>query len=141
MEGNMTALAVLTQSGADRAALPLLWWLGPITAIVALLFAIYFYRQMMQKPEGNEKMKFIAQAVREGAMAYLQRQYKVVGFVFAILFLIFLVLSFFKLQNPIVPFAFLTGGLFSGLCGFFGMKTATNASARAAFAADRKSVV
>ncbi len=137
MEGSLTALTVLAESGADRAALPLLWWAGPITAIVALVFAVLFYKQMMQKPEGTEKMKFIAQAVREGAMAYLSRQYRVVGIVFAILFIIFLVLSFFKLQNPIVPFAFLTGGFFSGLCGFFGMKAATNASARAAHAASK----
>jgi K(+)-stimulated pyrophosphate-energized sodium pump len=137
MEGTMTALTVLTETGADRAALPLLWWLGPITAILALGFAILFYKQMMRKPEGTDKMKFIAQAVREGAMAYLSRQYRVVAIVFVILFVIFLVLSFFKLQNPIVPFAFLTGGLFSGICGYFGMKTATNASARTAHAASK----
>src|SRR5690606_1516694 len=74
----------------------------------------------------------IAEAVREGAMAYLSRQYRVVIIIFGILFLLFLVLSFFDLQNPVVPFAFLTGGLFSGLCGFFGMRTATNAAARVA---------
>jgi K(+)-stimulated pyrophosphate-energized sodium pump len=123
--------------GVERPGLPLLWWLGPITAIIALFFAWYFYRQLMKLSEGNERMQEIAQAVREGAMAYLKRQYKVVILVFAALFILFLVLSFFKLQNPIVPYAFLTGGLFSGLCGFIGMKAATNASARTTFAATK----
>jgi K(+)-stimulated pyrophosphate-energized sodium pump len=120
-----------------RAAMPALWWLGPITAIVALMFAFVLFRQVATKSEGTEKMQDIAQAVREGAMAYLRRQYLVVGIVFVFLFVAFLVLSFFRLQNPIVPFAFITGGFFSGLCGFIGMKSATNASARAAFAASR----
>jgi K(+)-stimulated pyrophosphate-energized sodium pump len=82
-------------------------------------------------------MKEIAQAVREGAMAYLRSQYRVVGIVFVVLFVLFLVLSFFHLKNPIVPYAFLTGGLFSGICGYIGMKKATNASARTAFAASK----
>ncbi|HSM72611.1 MAG TPA: sodium-translocating pyrophosphatase [Anaerolineales bacterium] len=120
-----------------RLPLPILWWLGPIAAVVALAFAFVLYRQMMTLSEGNEKMEGIAQAVREGAMAYLRSQYRVVGIVFAVLFVLFLVLSFFHLQNPIVPYAFLTGGLFSGLCGFIGMKTATNASARTAYAASK----
>lgn len=120
-----------------RPPLPLLWWLGPIAALVALGFAFYLYRQLMQLSEGNEKMVEIAQAVREGAMAYLKSQYRVVGIVFAVLFLLFLILSWFHLQNPIVPFAFLSGGLFSGLCGFIGMKTATNASARTTYAATK----
>ncbi|HZD11256.1 MAG TPA: sodium-translocating pyrophosphatase, partial [Candidatus Binatia bacterium] len=94
-----------------------------------------FYRQVMTFSEGDERMQEIAQAVRDGATAYLSRQYRVVALVFVILFVLFLVMSLLDLQNPIVPFAFLTGGLFSGLCGYFGMKTATNASARAAFAA------
>lgn len=118
-----------------RPPLPLVWWLGPLSALIALGFAFYLYRQVMQLSEGNERMREIAQAVREGAMAYLRRQYKVVAIVFGVLFVIFLVLAFFHLQNPIVPFAFLTGGLFSGLCGYIGMKTATNASARTTFAA------
>ncbi|HAV76434.1 MAG TPA: sodium-translocating pyrophosphatase [Anaerolineae bacterium] len=121
----------------SRPPLPVLWWLGPIAAIVALVFAFVLYRQMMQLSEGNKKMIGIAQAVREGAMAYLRSQYRVVGLVFLALFVLFLVLSFFHLQNSIVPYAFLTGGLFSGLCGFIGMKTATNASARTAFAASK----
>jgi K(+)-stimulated pyrophosphate-energized sodium pump len=120
-----------------RLPLPLLWWLGPIAALIALGFAFVLYRQMMQLSEGSERMVEIAQAVREGAMAYLKSQYRVVGMVFAVLFLLFLILSWFDLQNPIVPYAFLTGGLFSGLCGFIGMKTATNASARTTYAATR----
>jgi K(+)-stimulated pyrophosphate-energized sodium pump len=120
-----------------RPALPLLWWLGPIAALIALSFAFYLYRQLMQLSEGTERMQEIAQAVREGAMAYLRSQYRVVGIVFAVLFVLFLVLSWFHLQNPIVPYAFLTGGLFSGLCGYIGMKTATNASARTTFAATK----
>lgn len=122
---------------AVRSPLPLLWWLGPIAALIALGFAFYLYRQLMQLSEGTERMQEIAQAVREGAMAYLRRQYKVVSIVFAVLFVLFLVLSWFHLQNPIVPYAFLTGGLFSGLCGYIGMKTATNASARTTFAATK----
>ncbi|HNZ95958.1 MAG TPA: sodium-translocating pyrophosphatase, partial [Thermoanaerobaculia bacterium] len=135
----LDALLTLPQvlAAANRPALPLLWWLGPLTAVVALVFAWILYRQMLQTSEGNERMQEIAQAVREGAMAYLRRQYRVVTVVFVVLFAIFLVLAFFKLQNPIVPFAFLTGGLFSGICGFIGMKAATNASARTAFAATR----
>ncbi len=121
----------------SRPPLPMLWWLGPIAALLALGFAFYLYRQLMGLSEGNKKMQGIAQAVREGAMAYLRSQYRVVTIIFAILFVIFLLLSFFKLQNPIVPYAFLTGGLFSGLCGFIGMKTATNASARTTFAATK----
>jgi K(+)-stimulated pyrophosphate-energized sodium pump len=122
---------------AARPPLPLLWWLGPIAALIALGFAFYLYRQLMQLSEGNERMVEIAQAVREGAMAYLKSQYRVVGIVFAVLFVLFLILSAMHLQNPIVPYAFLTGGLFSGLCGFIGMKTATSASARTTFAATK----
>jgi K(+)-stimulated pyrophosphate-energized sodium pump len=117
-----------------RPSIPLLWWLGPIAAVLALTYAGYFYRQVMKESEGTPKMIEIAQAVREGAMAYLTRQYKVVAIVFAVLFVIFVIMSFLRLQNPIVPIAFLTGGFFSALCGFFGMKAATNASARTAYA-------
>jgi len=106
--------------------------------LVALLFAFLFYRSVMRRDEGTERMKEIAQAVREGAMAYLRRQYRVVGIVFIFLVVFLAVLAYiFHAQNPVVPVAFLTGGFFSGLCGFFGMKTATNASARTAHAAQR----
>jgi K(+)-stimulated pyrophosphate-energized sodium pump len=87
---------------------------------------------MKKKPEGDQKMKDIAQYVREGAMAYLKRQYKIVSLVFVVLFVILVVLVALGIQNPFVPVAFLTGGFFSGLCGFLGMKTATQASSRTA---------
>ena len=110
-----------------------------VASILALAFAFIFYKQMMKEDEGTDLMKKIAAHVRKGAMAYLKQQYKVVIIVFAVLALIFFVMSLFDLQNGIVWFAFLTGGFFSGLAGFFGMKTATYASARTANAA-RKSL-
>jgi K(+)-stimulated pyrophosphate-energized sodium pump len=107
-------------------------------SIVALAFAWYFFHQMMKEDEGTPTMKQIAKYVRDGAMAYLKQQYKVVTIVFAVLALFFAVLAYgFGVQNPWVPFAFLTGGLFSGLAGFVGMKTATYASGRTANAAMR----
>lgn len=112
-----------------------LFYLVPIASLVALLFAYYFFRNMMKESEGTDQMKKIAQYVREGAMSYLKQQYKVVTIVFIVLALIFALMAYFGLQNNWVPFAFLTGGLFSGLAGFFGMKTATYASARTANAA------
>lgn len=107
----------------------------PIASIVALGFAYYFFRQMMKESEGTDTMKKIALHVRTGAMAYLKQQYKVVTMVFVVLALVFAVMAYFNLQNAWVPVAFLTGGFFSGLAGFFGMKTATYASARTANAA------
>ncbi|MDD4488981.1 MAG: sodium-translocating pyrophosphatase [Paludibacter sp.] len=106
-----------------------------IASIVALAFAFYFFKQMMKESEGTDTMKKIALHVRKGAMAYLKQQYKVVTIVFVVLAAIFAVMAYFDLQNNWVPFAFLTGGFFSGLAGFFGMKTATYASARTANAA------
>ena len=115
---------------------PLIWWIAPVGSLIALGFAYHFYRSVMKQDEGNETMREIAQSVREGAMAYLRQQYKVVGIVFAVLCIIFIVMAYaLKAQNQVVPFAFLTGGFFSGLCGFLGMKTATNASARTTSAA------
>ena len=108
-------------------------------SILALTFAFIFYKQMMKEDEGTDLMKKIAAYVRKGAMAYLKQQYRVVIKVFIILAAIFGIMAYFKLQNGIVWFAFLTGGFFSGLAGFFGMKTATYASARTANAA-RKSL-
>ena len=101
-------------------------------AVVALIMAIYFYKKVMAAPAGNDKMIEIANYVREGAYAYLYRQYKVVAVVFMILVGIFAFLAYKGIQNPFVPLAFLTGGIFSGLCGFLGMKTATNTSSRTA---------
>ena len=116
----------------------LLFYLVPVAALIALLFAWIFFRQMMKESEGTPTMKEIAQYVREGAMAYLKQQYKVVIIVFAVLAVLFAVLAYgFGVQNPWVPFAFLTGGFFSGLAGFVGMKTATFASARTANATMR----
>ncbi|HEX9923610.1 MAG TPA: sodium-translocating pyrophosphatase [Anaerolineae bacterium] len=122
------------QDGVE--ALPWLWWSAPIGSLIALGYAWYFYQNVMKVSEGTELMAEIAQAVREGAMAYLSRQYKVVTIAFVVLFVIFIILAFgFGVQNTVVPFAFITGGFFSGLCGFIGMKTATNASARTTNAA------
>ena len=115
-----------------------LFYLVPAAAVLALLFAWIFFRQMMKESEGTVTMKEIAQYVREGAMAYLKQQYKVVVIVFAVLAVLFAVLAYgFHVQNSWVPFAFLTGGFFSGLAGFVGMKTATYASARTANATMR----
>ena len=104
-------------------------------SVLALGFAYYFYRSMLRKDEGTEIMKKIASHVRKGALAYLKQQYKVVSIVFVVLAAIFAIMAYFNLQNGIVWFAFLTGGFFSGLAGYFGMKTATYASARTANAA------
>ena len=105
---------------------PTIFWLIPAAALIALLFAWYFFRQMKRQDEGTERMKEIARYVREGAMAYLRQQYKVVVIVFIVLALFFAWLAFgLGVQNKWVPFAFLTGGFFSGLAGYFGMKTAT----------------
>uniref|UniRef100_UPI003FF0DE0E sodium-translocating pyrophosphatase n=1 Tax=Prevotella sp. TaxID=59823 RepID=UPI003FF0DE0E len=116
--------------------IPLVFWLIPITSVVALGMAWIFFRSMMKEDEGTERMKEIAAHVRKGAMAYLKQQYKVVTIVFVVLAIVFAFMAYvLKVQNPWVPFAFLTGGLFSGLAGFFGMKTATYASARTAHGA------
>ena len=116
----------------------ILFYLVPAASVIALLFAYIFFRQMMKEDEGTPTMKQIAQFVREGAMAYLKQQYKVVIIVFLILAAVFAVLAYgFHVQNSWVPFAFLTGGFFSGLAGFVGMKTATYASGRTANAARR----
>jgi len=113
-----------------------IFWLIPVASVVALLFAWFFFRQMMKESEGTVTMAKIASYVREGAMSYLKQQYKVVIIVFLVLAAIFSVMAFvLKVQNEWVPFAFLTGGFFSGLAGFLGMKTATYASARTANAA------
>jgi len=114
----------------------LLFWLVPVASIVALLFARYFYVGMMKESEGTEQMAKIASHVRVGAMSYLRQQYKIVGIVFIVLAIVFSIMAYgFQLQNAWVPVAFLTGGFFSGLAGYLGMRTATNASARTANAA------
>lgn len=116
--------------------IPFAFWLVPIASIVALSTAWFLFRQMMAQDEGTPRMREIAQYVRTGAMAYLKQQYKMVTIIFIILALVFAFMAYvLEVQNPWVPFAFLTGGFFSGLAGFFGMKTATYASARTANAA------
>lgn len=137
-------LAVLTGIAALIAAAPavaatgegsnidLVWWVAPISSLIALGMAFVLFRMMKKAPEGNDTMRQIAQYVREGAFAYLRRQYKVVTIVFAVMVVLLGFLAFMGIQNPFVPIAFLTGGFFSGLCGFIGMNTATLASNRTA---------
>jgi K(+)-stimulated pyrophosphate-energized sodium pump len=112
--------------------IPGIWWIAPIASVIALGFAAFFSKKMLSADEGNETMIEIAGHVREGAMAYLSRQYKVVFYAFIVLFVILAVLAVMGIQNPFVPIAFLTGGFFSGLCGYIGMRTATSASSRTA---------
>ena len=120
--------------------IPVAFWLVPVASLVALSMAWYFFRSMMKADEGTPRMREIAGHVRRGAMAYLKQQYKVVAIVFVVLAVVFAFMAYgLHAQNRWVPFAFLTGGFFSGLAGFFGMKTATYASARTANAA-RKSL-
>ncbi|HBC77882.1 MAG TPA: sodium-translocating pyrophosphatase [Bacteroidales bacterium] len=114
-----------------------LFWIVPISALIALLFAWIFYKGMIVQEQGTDRMKEIAAYVSEGAMAYLKRQYTVVTKVFLILVVLLLILAYMGIQNPFVPIAFLTGGFFSGLCGYLGMKTATAASNRTAWAASK----
>ena len=113
-----------------------IFWIIPVASVLALVFAWFFFRQMMKESEGTETMAKIASYVREGAMSYLKQQYKVVASVFLVLVILFSIMAYgFGVQNEWVPVAFLTGGFFSGLAGFLGMKTATYASARTANAA------
>ncbi len=114
----------------------ILFWLIPAASVLALCFAFYFHKQMMKESEGTPQMMKIAAAIRKGAMSYLKQQYKIVGLVFLGLVIFFAIMAYgFNVQNHWVPVAFLTGGFFSGLSGFLGMKTATYASARTANAA------
>ena len=113
--------------------IPNVFWIVPIASVLALSMAWVFFRQMMQEDEGTPRMREIAGHVRRGAMAYLKQQYRIVTIVFIVLAVLFAFMAYvLHVQNPWVPFAFLTGGLFSGLAGFFGMKTATYASGRTA---------
>ena len=116
--------------------IPSVFWIVPFASVCALIMAFYFYKSMMREDEGTERMREVAGYVRTGAMAYLRQQYKVVIIIFVVISLIFAFMSYvLHVQNPWVPFAFITGGLFSGLCGIFGMQTATYPSARTANAA------
>ncbi len=122
-----------TELTATDAKLPIIWWIAPFASVLALGFAIFFFKSMMKSSEGSDVMKGIAKDVREGAMAYLKQQYKVLAIFFIIVAGLLAYLAFVDgSQHKIVPFAFLTGGFFSALCGYFGMRTATYASARTA---------
>jgi K(+)-stimulated pyrophosphate-energized sodium pump len=114
--------------------IPQIWWVAPIAALGGLIVARVFFSKLMHASEGNERMVEIAGYVKEGAMAYLKKQYRVVGVVFAIIFVLLLILSRLGVQSSFVPFVFLSGGFWSAVCGYLGMKTATNASARTAAA-------
>lgn len=133
----MNNLAVSLFAPMMQEAPHIVWWLAPIGAIAALVAAYFFYTGIMKESEGTPEMIEIAQAVREGAMAYLRAQYRVVAMVFVALFVVFLVMSLLGVQNGWVTVAFLTAGFFSGAAGFVGMRTATNASARTANAASK----
>jgi len=136
--GNSAMAAEGDLAAQEAEAIPLLWYLAPAGAILALVFAFIFYRGMKRESEGTDEMKNIATAVREGANAYLRRQYTVVAIFLVVLAGILAYLAFglaVPVMNPWVPFAFLTGGFFSGLCGWLGMKTATYANSRTAQAA------
>ena len=141
-------LAAATASAADAAdaASPVwffgpygFWWLvGTAGSVLALVQAWQFFKWMEAQPAGSQKMIDIAGYVRTGADAYLKQQYKVVAGFFLVIFLLLLILAFvLKVQSAWVPFAFISGGLFSGLAGWFGMKTATLASSRTAAGAER----
>ncbi|MBM4399113.1 MAG: sodium-translocating pyrophosphatase [Candidatus Cloacimonetes bacterium] len=112
---------------------PILWYLAPIGSISALLFAAIFFYQVKKQDPGNERMQEIALHVREGAFAYLKQQYKGVGIFFLLAFVVFQIMAWgLKVLHPLIPFAFLTGGIFSGLAGYIGMNMATLASNRTA---------
>ena len=127
--------SIAAQSSA--ASPPLYWWLAPIAAIAALAAAFFFYKGVMQEEEGTDTMVKIAQAVREGAMAYLKAQYSTVIKVFIGLFVLFVILAFLDAQEWVVTVAFLTAGFFSGAAGYVGMRSATASSARTAWAASK----
>ena len=112
--------------------IPLLWYIAPISALISLITARAFYVSVSKESEGTPKMKEIAGHVKDGAMAYLRRQYKITSIVFAVIFVLLFIMVFLGIQNLFVPFIFLSGGIWSGVCGYLGMKTATNASARTA---------
>jgi len=128
---NTVALAATDETASFFSGTLLIWWIAPFGAIVALFMARKFYNEVMASDEGEPRMIEIAGYVRSGALAYLKQQYKIVFIVFAVLALLLAFMAFgLKVQHKIVPIAFLTGGFFSGLCGWFGMKMATNAAHR-----------
>jgi K(+)-stimulated pyrophosphate-energized sodium pump len=137
---NLLAPLLFASSGEELRSVPMVWYVAPLGSLLGLFFAWFFYKSIMKKDEGNQTMKDIALAVKEGAMAYLFRQYKLVAIFFICIFAVFIFMAFYLGVLPkLVPFAFLTGGFFSAFAGFIGMKTATNASSRTAEGA-RKSL-
>ncbi len=144
MPGVVFAQTGVDQTGVEPAApapisaaaveLPASWYLAPLCSVIALLAAFFFYRQVIGEAEGTDRMKEIAGFVRDGAYAYLRQQYKVVAVFFLCVAVLLWIMSRYNIQHPLVPFAFLTGGILSGLAGFFGMNTATRASSRTAHA-------
>jgi K(+)-stimulated pyrophosphate-energized sodium pump len=129
----LPAASLLAQSEQPQIGQMWVTWIG---SVAALIFALILALGVLKKDAGTAKMKEISRAVQVGALAYLKQQYKVVGIIFVLLFALFIVLSFvLNLISRFVPFAFLTGGLFSGLAGFIGMSVATRANARTAWAA------
>lgn len=130
-------MEVMAGEAAEANATPLIWWTAPVVSVLALAVAAALFRLMLRAEPGTDRMVEIAGYVREGARAYLFRQYGVVARVFMILAIILGALAFLGIQNPFVPLAFLSGGFFSGLCGFLGMSTATLASSRTTYAAGR----
>ena len=133
----LPSTVLAASDGQAPGGIPWLWYIAPGSSLLALGFAYYFYKKVMAAPEGNETMIEIARHVREGAYAYLFRQYGVVSLVFLVFFIIFVVLAYLGVQNPFMPVAFLTAGALSAFSGFLGMKTATNASARTAQGASK----
>lgn len=120
---------------ARIATLPWLLWLVPLSAFIALGTAFVLYRSVMSKEEGTLEMKEIAQAVKDGGMAYLKRQYRIIALVFVVIFILFLIMAYFRLLSPVAPFAFVLSGLFSAVSGYIGMYTSTSAGSRTAHAA------
>jgi K(+)-stimulated pyrophosphate-energized sodium pump len=132
-----TALSAQDVSSQAGASLPLQWWLAPAGAIAALVMAVVFYKKFMAESEGDDQMIRIAQAVRDGAYAYLRAQWKVITIVFVILLVVLAIMGFAGLQHKLTFVGVGLAGFLSGLCGYFGMKTATSASARTTNACKR----
>ncbi len=131
--GVVAALGIISIVFPSEIGIPWAFWSAPICAVIALAFAWIFYQEVAAADPGDERMQEIAGYVTDGAMAYLKRQYKVVGVFFVVACLLLMFMAFvLEVQHWLVPFAFLTGGFFSGLCGWLGMKTATLASNRTA---------
>jgi len=122
---------------ATMSDIPSLFWLAPVAGIIALLMARVFSASVMKRSEGDPEMVRIAQAVRDGAIAYLKRQYRVVFGVFIVLIAFLGLLAWLGLQPKLTMLGVPLAGLLSGLTGWFGLKMATNASARTTQAAKK----